>query len=470
MAKVDRARIAGLHTAGTAELLGTEKNAEPKKTRRTAAGDETTERSDRAPPSAETRRNARARFEADNNVRLRATRLHAGEDKKKPPKDVRITGTNGDDRIRVTRLRDGRTRVDNNGEVTTYAADRRVIINAKGGNDRVRLSGQVDVDVLGGNGTDRIDARRSTGAIFVDAGKGDDRVIGGRGDDILSGMEGNDRISGNGGSDQLLGGDGRDDLSGGKGTDVAHGGLGDDVLNGGDGRDYLSGQGGSDVIRGGRGNDTLTGNDGSDVLSAGRGNDVLIGRRGEDVLRTGAGKDVTYEGSTDIPKNIKIQGPAAFRRRVRDDLETLASTPSGRRLLDDLAARGHEITIQPDDEDYAEFDRRAATLRRDGTPGPGAKNTTIGYTGIGAILDDGVGQVAPPVVLFHELVHAYNAATGTVPPDRLRTDGVLNAENIAVGLPIDHDGNPKTPRIQPNPYFENQFREELNIPRRPRYE
>lgn len=63
-------------------------------------------------------------------------------------------------------------------------------------------------------------------------------------------------------------------------------------------------------------------------------------------------------------------------------------------------------------------------------------------------------------------------------PDRITgPDGTLvdtpNDERAAVGLPIDHDANPATPRqIDPNhPYelTENALRDELGLPRRRRY-
>ncbi len=51
--------------------------------------------------------------------------------------------------------------------------------------------------------------------------------------------------------------------------------------------------------------------------------------------------------------------------------------------------------------------------------------------------------------------------------------GTPNYERGAAGLPIDHDGDPKTPDVidpeLPFAYSENGLRDELGAPPRPRY-
>ena len=55
-------------------------------------------------------------------------------------------------------------------------------------------------------------------------------------------------------------------------------------------------------------------------------------------------------------------------------------------------------------------------------------------------------QPAPPaVVLYHELAHIYDHFHGTVAAGTYEgadNQGVPNRERVAVGLPIDHDGDP----------------------------
>ena len=75
-----------------------------------------------------------------------------------------------------------------------------------------------------------------------------------------------------------------------------------------------------------------------------------------------------------------------------------------------------------------------------------------------------------------ELAHVYDFAHDTVADgvhsgsDNLGAD---NSERVAMGLPIDHDGNPRTPRQvdprHPYDYTENALRDEIGAPRSPQY-
>jgi hypothetical protein len=86
-------------------------------------------------------------------------------------------------------------------------------------------------------------------------------------------------------------------------------------------------------------------------------------------------------------------------------------------------------------------------------------------------------QPAPPaVVLYHELAHIYDhfhatMAAGTY--EGADNQGVPNRERVAVGLPIDHDGDRSTlTALDPeHPYAltENGLRDEFGLPRRSRY-
>ena len=89
--------------------------------------------------------------------------------------------------------------------------------NADGGDDKARVTPEVQIPVS------------------MRGGPGDDTLVGGSGDDKLSGGDGADRLVGRDGDDQLLGGNGRDRLFGGRGDDVLKGGSGFDKLSGGPG-------------------------------------------------------------------------------------------------------------------------------------------------------------------------------------------------------------------------------------------
>lgn len=170
-----------------------------------------------------------------------------------------ITGTTGDDNIR---LRQGGTGVvvrANGRPLGRFESMSRIVIDASAGNDIVRPTLSVRIPME------------------VDGGDGDDVLFGSRVDDVLVGGIGNDRLVGRRGNDRLEGGAGNDGLAGNAGDDVLDGGAGTDNLRGGRGNDLLLGSTGNDVLRGDIGNDVLIGGDDIDQLRGGIGQDILIG-------------------------------------------------------------------------------------------------------------------------------------------------------------------------------------------------
>lgn len=161
---------------------------------------------------------------------------------------LRVNGTDGHDDIHVW-ARGDMVRVFRDGKIKNFAmsAVRSVQVYAFGGDDTIT----VGVNTL---------------SSYVDAGDGDDKVIGGNGYDILSGGAGDDTIYGGGGTDRLNGNSGNDLLVGGTGNDRMYGGKGNDTLIGGNGIDQLFGEegndyfnaikGGPDSIDGGTGNNS----------------------------------------------------------------------------------------------------------------------------------------------------------------------------------------------------------------------
>jgi hypothetical protein len=342
-------------------------------------------------------------------------------------------------------------------------------------------------------------------------------VLGGSGNDDLRGGDGDDWLSGGPGDDYLDGGGGGDVLSGGPDDDVLYGGDGGDLLLGGPGADYLDGGEGPDLLDGGSGRDILSGGDGDDALHGGDGDDLLYPGRGLDRIDGGDGHDAAYLTSgdhytrvgqrvtvdpTELDSAIRIVGDAGFVERVRADLRLLATSPIGQRMLTALRLTrppGHAAGPSPTGDRPARADRldqRDALVIIEDTASS-ASMTTLELADGGRLsvftvtYDPARGLTAdhsPPIIgLFHELAHVYDFTHGTGAtgrhhdprdPDRITgPDGtpvdVPNDERAAVGLPIDHDGDPSTPhQIDPkHPYelTENALRDEMGIPRRQRY-
>jgi Ca2+-binding RTX toxin-like protein len=192
------------------------------------------------------------------------------------------------------------------------------------------ISGQVSLD----EGHDLYGGTKGRLIGKLNAGSGDDTLLGGADGDHLSGSSGDDSIVGGGGGDTLEGSWGDDDIEGGTGDDLVIGGVGVDLMDGGEGVDILSyagstqgvnvnlatkeasggdaegdvwtnferlvgsaqadtltGSTGGDTIQGAEGDDTVAGGAGNDDLRGGAGNDSLAGGEGADLVRGGADND-----------------------------------------------------------------------------------------------------------------------------------------------------------------------------------
>ncbi|WP_217283812.1 beta strand repeat-containing protein [Pseudaquabacterium terrae] len=241
---------------------------------------------------------------------------------------VTVQGTAGNDVITLS-LRNGSL-------VVSGLATEVVIDNFEIDNDRITING------LGGN--DVIDASQINAAalqLTVDAGDGNDIVVGGNGADTLAGGAGNDVLLGGPGTDVLDGGTGDNIvIQGGSGTFSAQavatqtGNAGDDQLvvsrnaagqilfNGApagsasvantalvrafglEGNDTLTfneadGALPAGALYGGGGNDAVTGGAGGDLLFGGDGSDTVLGKGGDDQLYAGDGNDVLTGGDGD---------------------------------------------------------------------------------------------------------------------------------------------------------------------------
>jgi len=183
-----------------------------------------------------------------------------------------------------------------------------------------------------GAATDWLEASRTVGDMFVDAGTGDDVVSGGGGFDAIDGGPGNDFLLGGAGNDVVEGGDGKDTIT----ADGASPDPGADTLRGEGGDDTFVADSSAvrpDRIDGGPGRDTadysrrtsgvtlrvaIGGTRVADDGAPGEGDDI-----GEDVegLTGGAGADLlqfTQAAGATGPPLLGLTGNAGRDRLVSD--------------------------------------------------------------------------------------------------------------------------------------------------------
>ncbi|KRF11508.1 hypothetical protein ASG90_17425 [Nocardioides sp. Soil797] len=371
--------------------------------------------------------------------------------------------------------------VEINGQVYRVPAGQEIVIRTGEGNDTVELPSDSRISVT-----------------FV-GGQGDDIYKGGQGDDTVVGLSGEDRLFGGDGSDRISSGADRDYVDGQSGDDVLQGGQGRDTIYGGDGDDRLLGNEDQDYLEGAHGDDVLEGGDGDDILSGGHDDDTILGGADNDVSYAGRGTDTTYGGTgsntahdesqdsaqdarvvsvtiKDVPDFIKIEGSPEFQSRVRADLEMMASSPTGQKMLDNLLDNHN-------DSGFMGIGKEGLTIREYNNPddpfNSSAHDGTFGGNSIDYRPDmDTIEDGPPSVVLYHELAHVYGYMNDTNQPgeyhgDDTQNDGVNVRERQAAGLPIDDDNDPSTPeRIDPDhplDYTENGLRKEMGAPHRDHY-
>ncbi|MGF7206226.1 Ca2+-binding RTX toxin-like protein [Skermanella aerolata] len=197
-----------------------------------------------------------------------------------------------------------------------------------GDGDNVVMGGAADDDIRTGGGMDLI---AGDGARLVRGADG--RLI--RFETVEEEIGGRDRVDAGQGDNVVLGGTGRDDLTAGDGNDVILGDLGtilavdgvapdvtarnigigdDDIINAGNGDNVVMGGAGNDAITTGSGVDLIAGDGGrltrnmlgalvrfetveedvggDDAILAGDGNNVVLAGTGADTVATGAGADI----------------------------------------------------------------------------------------------------------------------------------------------------------------------------------
>ena len=252
---------------------------------------------------------------------------------------LRVYGTESADEVAFALQRgDASTlRVSVNGAVTKFRAGdvTMIVIGTGGGDDVINLgglgfktkidAGAGDDSVVGGAARDRVSGgdgndsiRGLGGADTLHAHAGDDVVDGGAGDDLIDGADGSDLLRGRDGHDVVAAGRGNDRLDGGDGNDVLRGDADDDVILCGSGDDHATGDDGHDQLLGGDGNDYLSALNGDDFLNGERGDDTVGGGDGTDRIFGGRGADVFGNLGTDEERKD-------FRKREGDRVQPFSS-------------------------------------------------------------------------------------------------------------------------------------------------
>ena len=230
-----------------------------------------------------------------------------------------LNGGNGDDTFRYSGTSGGFDVVDGglggNDRIVATANTTTIGLTALTGIEVIDAAGFTDVKVLGSSANNTLDfsAMILNGITSIDAGSGNDTVIGSASADTIIGGSGNDVLQGGFGDDLFRVGTsaGTDSFDGGAGTDtiiasaanvsltvtgvsltgieaINSGGFSGLKLVGTSSANMLDFSGltltGVSLINGGSGNDTIVGSSGADVIEGNSGRDILTGGLGADVF------------------------------------------------------------------------------------------------------------------------------------------------------------------------------------------
>ena len=141
-----------------------------------------------------------------------------------------IEGDDGVDTVTSTATAITLTNSGNSATLTIGTNVDQVIVKTFGGNDNINLNAFTALPTQ------------------IDAGDGDDTIVGSPQVDVIDGGPGNDTMNGGSGNDTLRGGDGNDRIDGDAGADVMIGGNDSDtfVWDPGDGSDLIEGEDGAE--------------------------------------------------------------------------------------------------------------------------------------------------------------------------------------------------------------------------------
>jgi hypothetical protein len=347
-------------------------------------------------------------------------------------KFTRVITSKNDDNVRVSQNSDGSYEINSNGAKLTlpYIAsdNEQVSIYTRDGNDTINIDDSV------------------TGTVLVNSGSGNNIVNGSRDGRIIVEGDGNNKITLGGTKPDAKGNYGISDnivnLGDGNNTIVARG-TGQNYIGVGNGANDIKMNDGNGTVRIGNGkagdgnnmNRIITGK-GENVLYAGAGKNIIDNSLGKNTINVGSSNTTLSNTSKDTlipitqndfystyninPKGIIVQGDAAFKEKTFEYLKTIASTPAGKKMLQEMSNSGQTTTIIP-----ANFSNSTnnATGRADGLDSENFKqgeklpksNATIQYNPnmTTDLPTSGKGLADSPVfVLAHELGHGWAINTG----------------------------------------------------------
>lgn len=279
---------------------------------------------------------------------------------------------------------------------------------------------------------------------------------------------------------------------------AAPGSAGCAVIHGGPGNDHLQVLGLKEAeIDAGAGDDTVHSTASHSTLYAAEGVDAVYVDQGRALIEAMSGDNAVANGplddrvfghpgsvsalsgfsapllieawNTPLPPHyaatFEIQGDSDYIDTVTRHLNLLHALESAVTLLEDLAAMQARVVIHaiPElDNAYATFDPADGDPKvRHGQRGDRVLRSQIGYNPLAHRPD-----TPSLVMLYHELCHVWNFATGSV---------IGNSERQVVGLDtgetFDFDDDPQTPETgcNPSPFNENALRQELGLPARLSY-
>lgn len=439
------------------------------------------------------------------------TREHAPGEKTLLDDKLTLETGNTSDTVHISNRTDGRLNVEVNGQ--SYLFDVRnekdevptkLYIKSNGGDDKITIDADVMLyttieagdghdhvragggpsRLLGGNGNDHL--QLGSGAGYAEGNEGDDTMIGGPGNAIMYGNNGNDRMwAGPGAASKksyMDGGRGSDKMQAGNGHTIMNGGLDDDVMMGHGRTTFYSGSG----------KDTIVSNNKDDRIYA----------KNSDWLLSFSGATLTTVTPSQAGKTgFNIQGTVQFKQRVDDDMELLRSSPAGQKLLAemDAAAKKNGVPVTIQDGGKRENTNFTFNVQETAPLAPDTPEKGFVHNGVrGTPVTDGVIRYPssstfnapvfggfPITNLYHEMLHGYNGATGSMLPGTTKepvagepaddTD-TPNFERQAVGLPtdaepFDFDDDPLTPptSTNPEPFTENALRKEMGLVQRNSY-
>jgi hypothetical protein len=383
------------------------------------------------------------------------------------PRIARFHGTEDSEHITIHKVSDGRYMVQIAGlEPRYFETDdpyMQIGIDARGGNDVIKASPEVDLALVinGGEGDDKIHGGQH--GDYINGGGGDDQLFGGNGNDILYGLSGRDTISGDNGADYLDGNAGNDDVNGNGGNDIVIGGVDNDRIQGGGGIDTMI---------------TLTGKD--TVIDSRSDSGIIYAKKG-DTLKVSSGAKVhtlkPWPDHVPLGDSVGVYRSSFdddYQERVLADIELLKFLPRGQLMLALLDSSGHRTTVRDWDADFVEPSDEFGAV----TFGFGSDATIAHRPSQRRLYDlpdtpeNAWNDVPPSLWLYHQLSHAKDMAFGLLPTTYSDNPGspgnplVYSKELDAIGLPNDRNGDGT---VEP-PLFEtteNGLREDLGLPLRP---